>query len=86
MTDDIAARLRAFISETYLYARPDVKLTGSTSLLAAGIIDSLGVMELVGFVEQTWGLVVSPEDITEANFGSVDAIASYISARRAGAS
>jgi acyl carrier protein len=39
----------------------------ATTIRWRGVIDSLDVMALVGFVEETWDLKVGPADITEAN-------------------
>jgi acyl carrier protein len=38
-------------------------------------------MELIGFIEQDWGLPVPPDDITETNFSTVADIARYVAAR-----
>lgn len=73
--------LRAFIQENFLYMRPDLQFADHDSLLAKGVIDSLGVLEIVGFVEETWSVPVDPTAVTEQNFGSLAAIAEYVSTR-----
>ena len=50
-------------------------------LLGSGIVDSLGVMSLVYFVEQTFGFEVPPEDVTVDNFLSVETLTRYIVGR-----
>lgn len=83
MTDHtIAQTLRSFIQENFLYMRPDLQYADDDSLLAKGVIDSLGVMEIVGFLEETFALTVEQEDVTEQNFGSIAAIARYVAAKR----
>jgi acyl carrier protein len=47
-------------------------------LLAADLIDSLGITELVAFVEGRFGIKVADEDLTPDNFRSVDAIAAFV--------
>jgi acyl carrier protein len=76
----VLATVRAYIAENFLYARAEKSLPDDASLLASGVLDSLGVMELVGFVEQTFGLTVAPEHITEEHFGSLAGIARYVTA------
>ena len=81
MTDTMQ-RLQAYVQENFLYMRPDVELRPDESLLASGIVDSMGVMEVVAFLETEFGVVVEDADITEENLGSLAAIARYVSQRR----
>lgn len=53
------------------------------SFLEAGVVDSLGVVELVSFVEETYNIEVPDDDIVPDNFDSVDNLAGYISRRTA---
>jgi len=78
---DILPQLRQFVADNFLYMRRDATIGDDDSLLARGVIDSLGVMELVGFVETTFGVAVDPADITEEHFGSLSAIARYVASR-----
>ena len=80
----IIERVRAYVLENFLYARTDVQLTDTDALLERGIIDSMGVLELISFVEGQFGIKVGDDDITEQNFGSLESIANYVLGRRAG--
>lgn len=60
------------------------ELQSEDDLLSTDMIDSMGVMRLVAFIEAESGLKVPPEDITVENFLSVDTICDYLQ-RRAGA-
>ena len=82
-TSEIAAQVRQYIIDNFMYAYPNATLGDDEMLLARGIIDSLGVVELIGFVEQELGVTIPDRDITEANLGSVSAVAQYVAARRA---
>jgi acyl carrier protein len=77
----VGATVRAFLVDNFLYMRPDLAFSDDDHLLRKGVIDSLGVMEVIGWVEETWGFSVPPEDVTEANFGTVRGISSYVSGR-----
>jgi len=79
---DIAAATRRYITENFLYTRPDVRLGDDDRLLEKGIIDSMGVMELVGFLQDHFGVTVDERDITEEHFGSLAAIVRYVAAKR----
>lgn len=71
----------AFLAESFLYMRPDFRVDPDESLLRAGVIDSLGVMEVIAFVEDSSGIQVAEDEITEANFGTLNAIARYITSK-----
>jgi acyl carrier protein len=66
------------------------KGTGAVSpeddLLAKGLVDSHGVMELVGFLEDRYGITVRDEDLTPENFQSLVRIEEYVDSRRNSAS
>ena len=78
-------QIRAYIVENFLYARPGFAFADDDSLLRKGVFDSLGVMEVIGFIEQTWKVEVPPDDIVEENFGSVAGIARYVTSKMASA-
>ena len=77
----VIERTRAYITENFLYMRRDFVIGENDSLLERGIIDSVGVMELVQFIESTFGVAIEDQDITEQNMGSLRAIGAFVSAR-----
>lgn len=81
----IIERTRQYITENFLYMRPDVVLAENDSLLGQGIIDSMGVTELLTFIEDEFGVAASDDEITEQNLGTLRAIGAFVSARAAGA-
>jgi acyl carrier protein len=67
----VLAHLKAdFVSDVALDLRPETSLEG--------IVDSTGVMELVVWIEDTFGFMVELDDITPDNFGSVQQMARWI--------
>ena len=54
----------------------------SESLLEAGVIDSMGVLELVSFIEKHYRIAVSEDEMMPENFDTVDAHAAIIERRR----
>jgi acyl carrier protein len=79
----ITDRLREYIVENFLYTHGDYRLGDDDALLAKGIIDSMGVMEVIAFLEEEFGVVVPDQDVTIDNLGSIRRIASYVVAARA---
>lgn len=83
MTDnDVRGELKSFMQDNFLYMRPDVELSDDDQFLALGVIDSLGFVELVEEVQSRYGLVIEDVEITEENFGSIDAIAKFIAVKQ----
>ena len=87
-TTDIAVvvrtEMRDFIAANFLYMRPDLELHDDDDLLNLGVIDSIGFVELVGEVEERYGVTIADVEIVEENFGSVAAIAAFVAAKTEG--
>jgi acyl carrier protein len=64
---------------------PDLELTDDEDLLAKGVIDSLGFVELVEEVQSRYSVAVQDVEITEENFGSINAIAGFVDRKRSAA-
>lgn len=75
---DIKAQIRQYIAQNLLFSDNGFKYADDASFLEEGIVDSLGVMELVFFIEETYGLTPTDEELTPDNFDSVDKLANYI--------
>lgn len=81
---DVLERTRAFVRQNFLYTRPDFKLEDHQSLMEAGVIDSMGVMELLEFLQDEFDVRVEDDEITEENLGTLKAVSKYIVAKRSG--
>lgn len=79
-SDALRAKIRSYvISHFHLSRRRD--LGDEESLLDARLIDSLGVLELVEYLEQTFGIEVTDDDLSPENFQSIGALARFVSKR-----
>ena len=74
--------IRTFIEDNFLYLQPDLELGDGDPLLALGVIDSLGFVELVEEVQSRYGMAIEDVEITEDNFGSITAIAEFVERKR----
>jgi acyl carrier protein len=74
---DLIGDLRKFLLEKHLLPA-DRQVAADESLLDAGIIDSLAVMELRTFIEREFGFTVSEDDLVPENFDSLAAMSEYI--------
>ena len=57
-------------------------LAPDEDLLGGGLLDSIGVMSLVFFIEREFGVQVPPEDVTIENFQTLERITAYVERRR----
>ena len=78
----VREEIRAFIEDNFLYLRPDLQLGDADPLLELGVVDSLGFVELVEEVQSRYDVAVADTEITEENFGSIVAIASFVERKR----
>jgi len=72
-----------YIKKQLLGGRDKVPLTAEDDLLGSGLIDSMGMMSLIAFVESRFELKVPPQDMTIENFMTVEAISNYLNRRKA---
>ncbi|MHC4470383.1 MAG: acyl carrier protein [Planctomycetota bacterium] len=70
--------IREFIIESFMFGAPSAELSDDASLLESQIIDSTGVIELVVFLEQEFGIAVEDSDLVPENLDSVDRICGYL--------
>ena len=78
---DVKGLVRSFIGETG--AQAGEAMADNSSLIGQGIIDSAGILELVAFVEDAFGIHVGDSELVPENFGSLNAIQSYLERKRA---
>lgn len=71
-------QIRQFIAENFLFNPDGFDLSDDASFLDEGVVDSTGTLELVMFVEETFGVDVGDNEIEPENFDSVNKLAAYI--------
>jgi acyl carrier protein len=74
----IEAQIKDYIARNLLFSDNGYTFSDDVSFLDEGIVDSVGVMELVAFVEDNFHISVEDLDITPENFDSVSKIATYV--------
>lgn len=81
MSGEIQEQLIQFVINDLLNGRADDDLEADHDLLATGLVDSLGMMRLVTFLEERYDVVAPPEDVTIENFRTIAAVARYVEGR-----
>jgi len=74
-------KIRQFIT-TNFYVPDPTKLANDASFLDQGIIDSTGVLEVVIFLEETFGIVVGDSEMLPENLDSVQNLAAYVARKQ----
>jgi acyl carrier protein len=80
----VSTDIEQFILDELTQGRGITEIARDENLLSKGIVDSHGVMELVGFLEQRYGITVGDEDLTPENFESVERIEAFVERKRNG--
>jgi acyl carrier protein len=78
---EIREQVSSFIRSNF-YVPESLTLTDEASLLEHGIIDSTGVLELVGFIEDTFGIEVDDAEMVPQNLDSIANIAGYVGRKK----
>jgi acyl carrier protein len=81
-TESTAEIIRAFISERFLYDRPEVMLTPDLPLIEQRLIDSLQLMQLVQFLQERFGIFIDIMDLVVENFASIDTMAAFVETQK----
>jgi acyl carrier protein len=69
------SKIKTFLAQQF----PMTKNVGNDEpLLTNGLIDSLGILDVVTFVENEFGIVVSDEDLLPENFGSIHSLTNFV--------
>jgi acyl carrier protein len=69
---------RIFITETIMFGQGTELLGDDTSFLDTGLIDSTGVLELVGYIEHRFGFHVADNELTPENLDSINGLSRYV--------
>ena len=78
--------VRTFVAKNFLFSERDYPYGDDASFLEEGVIDSLGIMELVSFVEKQFAISVADHEILPSNFDSVTQLSQFINGKMANGS
>jgi acyl carrier protein len=83
MSDETKAAIRTFIVENFLFGDDSQPLPADLSLIDNDLVDSTGILELVGFIEERFAIQVADADIVPANLDTIERIAAFIARKQA---
>ena len=82
MKERLAAYIRQELVDRTVHGEREIAF--DEDLLGSGLLDSLGIMSLVIFIEQEMGIDIPAEDVTIENFETLEIIDAYLDRRRPG--
>lgn len=71
MIETFAAEIKAFIVGNFLFGQEGNGIADDQSFLETGVIDSTGLLELVSFVEQKYGISIGDRELVPENLDSL---------------
>jgi acyl carrier protein len=80
----VSADIERFILDELAQGRGISSIDPQDNLLTKGIVDSHGVMELVGFLEERYGISIADADLTPENFENVSSIEAFVARKQTG--
>ncbi len=72
---DIREAIKDYIVKEF---KPGIALSNDSQLIHQGIIDSLAIFTLIGFIDEQFGVKIDPEDIRLENFETINAIRDFV--------
>jgi acyl carrier protein len=77
----VKEKIKAFVLDRFPLARTR-KLQTHDLLLESGVLDSLGVLDVVGFTEKEFSIQVSDEELVPDNFQTIDSLTDFVLQKR----
>lgn len=75
---NIKEQIRQYIAKNLLFSGNNFKYSDDASFLEEGIVDSLGIMDLTMYIQETYKVTINDIELTPDNFDSVNKVAQYI--------
>ena len=76
---DIPSTIRQFIREKFVFSSEDTSFDDQASFMETGLVDSTGVLEIIQFIEENFGIAVQDEELIPENLDSVDNLSNFVS-------
>ncbi len=76
--NEVKTKLKEFLSNNFLLGKDVSELNDKDSFLESGIVDSTGILEFVGFLQDTWNIDVQDDELLPENFDSLENLTAYV--------
>ncbi len=78
---ELKEQVRAFVTSNFYVADP-AALDDGASLLERGIVDSTGMLEVIHFIEDTFGITIEDSEMLPDNLDSIERIANFVARKK----
>jgi acyl carrier protein len=75
---DFKAQLRQFIEDNFIMGPSEPAVSDADSFMERRVIDSTGFLELIMYLEETWGVTVTDDEVIPENLDSLDHLQGYL--------
>ncbi|MEZ4362748.1 MAG: acyl carrier protein [Kofleriaceae bacterium] len=82
--DEARLAITSFIVDNFLFGNKAEAPAADASFLETGLVDSTGVLEIVSFIEERYGISVADDELTPQNLDSVANLAAFITRKQGG--
>ncbi len=83
LTRDIKREVAGYIADNFMMGRRAEDLPANVSLIERSVLDSTGFLELVAFLEETYGISVRDDEMRPENLDTLEGIDSYVRSKLA---
>ncbi len=74
----IESKVRQFILRDYLFTDDQAALKNDDSFMNGGILDSTGILEMIMFLSEQFGIIVEDDEMVPENLDSVSRVTAYV--------
>ena len=78
---EVKTALREYIVVNFLFGDTETEFADADSFMEKGLIDSTGILEVITFIEENYGIKVEDEEILPENLDSIDNISRFIASK-----
>lgn len=80
---NVETAIKDYIAKNLLFSDGGFLYPDDASFIREGIVDSMGVMEIVTYVSSQFGIPIDPQEVTPDNFDSVNKLAAFVRRKKA---
>ncbi len=82
-SNNVRGKIHEFIRTNFIFDDKRL-LDDEESLIRNGIVDSTGILELINYLEEAFGVTFDDDELVAENFDSVDKIAAFLAKKQIG--
>jgi acyl carrier protein len=76
--EQIEREVRQFVIDNFLFGEGETQFSNDDSFLEKGLVDSMGILTLVAFVQDKYAITVADEELVPKNWDSIKRITGFV--------